>query len=124
MVNFDVEPIGIASIVKLGVLGLKLGGTLTIIAGAAIATGSFLREALSGGGYEAAYHSFRANVSSSILLGFGFLVVGEVLKSLVLDPTFRNVLVLVGLILIWAFLSLSFGLEINGRRHWRDEVGQ
>jgi len=52
---------------------------------------------------------------AAILLGLEFLVAGDIIRTVVVDPTFNNVLVLGLIVLIRTFLSMSLQLELEGR---------
>lgn len=105
--------------VRIAVLGLELAGAVTILLGALIATAaliySYFRRLR-----QDIFQSYRANLGRSILLGLEFLVAGDILKSLVIDPTLDDLVVLAGLILVRTFLSIALGVEINGHWPWQD----
>jgi uncharacterized membrane protein len=107
------------SFVRLAVLALELAGTVTILAGAVLAVAAFARRSFSKG-FEAAYRPFRAGLGRSILLGLEFLVAGDILKTLIIDLTLDDLIVLAGLILVRTFLSVSLGVEINGHWPWQE----
>jgi uncharacterized membrane protein len=67
-----------------------------------------------------AYGTFRSTLGRSILLGLEFLVAGDIVKSLVINPTLSDLVVLAGLVLVRTFLSISLGVEINGHWPWQD----
>ena len=61
------------------------------------------------------YSLYRQDVGRAILLGLEFLIAGDIIRTVVVSPTIRNVIAL-GLIgLIRSFLSMSFEV----RRVWR-----
>jgi uncharacterized membrane protein len=105
--------------VRLSVLGLELAGAVTILLGAAVATLALAYSYRQRRGGDA-LQSYRANLGRSILLGLEFLVAGDILKSLVIDPTVDDLVVLAGLILVRTFLSIALGVEINGHWPWED----
>ena len=105
----------------LAVVVLDLAGTLVILVGAAYASGVFLR-AFRGSDRSRAYLAFRSTLGRSILLGLEFLVAGDIVKSLVINPTIADLVVLAGLVLVRTFLSISLGVEINGHWPWQDTV--
>lgn len=105
----------------LAVIVLDLTGTLTILIGAAYATWEFGR-AFPRGNRSQAYLAFRSTLGRSILLGLEFLVAGDIVKSLVINPTIADLVVLAGLVLVRTFLSISLGVEINGHWPWQDTV--
>ncbi|MBS88185.1 hypothetical protein CA262_06125 [Sphingobium sp. GW456-12-10-14-TSB1] len=104
---------------RLAVIGLELAGTLTILVGAALATWLFAKRARAGDGTQA-YSAFRSALGRSILLGLEFLVAGDIVKSLVINPTLEDLIVLAGLVLVRTFLSISLGVEINGHWPWEE----
>jgi len=68
------------------------------------------------GDFETTYRADRGNIGRGILLGLELLIAGDIIKSVVLDPTLQSMLVLGGIVLIRTFLSISLDVEING--HW------
>lgn len=105
----------------LAVVVLDLTGTLAILVGAAFASAVFVR-AFPRGDRSRAYAAFRSTLGRSILLGLEFLVAGDIVKSLVINPTIDDLVVLAGLVLVRTFLSISLGVEINGHWPWQDTL--
>jgi uncharacterized membrane protein len=66
-----------------------------------------------------AYRLCRQDVGRSILLGIEFLIAGDIIDTVVVDPTLDNVLVLGLIVLIRTFLSLALSLEVEGRWPWQ-----
>ncbi|QGY80241.1 DUF1622 domain-containing protein [Sphingorhabdus lacus] len=116
-----IEPANAAldTLVRFAVLLLELAGTMTILAGAVAAIFLFVSR-VRACGIQAAYQPVRAVLGRSILLGLEFLVAGDILKSLVINPSLDDLLVLAGLILVRTFLSVSLGVEINGHWPWQE----
>lgn len=119
MITIEAGASMMESFVRLAVLALELAGTATILAGAVLAVAAFARQSFSKG-FEAAYRPFRAGLGRSILLGLEFLVAGDILKTLIIDLTLDDLIVLAGLILVRTFLSVSLGVEINGHWPWQE----
>src|SRR3569832_1422274 len=86
---------------------VALIGVLLILGGAAAATGR-----------ETAYREYRQHLGRAILLGLEFLVAGDIINTVAVDPTFRSVGVLAGIVVIRTFLSFSLEVEIDGRWPW------
>ncbi|CAM4270640.1 DUF1622 domain-containing protein [Novosphingobium lubricantis] len=105
--------------VRIAVVSLELVGTITILTGAGAAIFLFVSRARSLG-IQAVYQPVRAVLGRSILLGLEFLVAGDILKSLVINPSLDDLMVLSGLILVRTFLSISLGVEINGHWPWQE----
>ncbi len=94
---------------------LETASFAVILSAVAISTAVFLMH-LRGGDFETTYRAYRANLGRGILLGLELLIAGDIIKSVVLDPTLHSMLVLGGIVLIRTFLSISLDVEING--HW------
>jgi uncharacterized membrane protein len=93
-------------------------GIAIIVLGAAAATLHFLWQAARGE-LAAAYHEYRANLGRAILLGLEFLVAADIIGTVAVDPTLRNLAVLGGIVVIRTFLSFALQVEIEGRLPWR-----
>lgn len=117
MITIDAD--WLSGFFRLAVIILDLAGTLTILAGATLATVLFALSAR-GRGRKEAYGAFRSTLGRSILLGLEFLVAGDIVKSLVINPTLEDLIVLAGLVLVRTFLSISLGVEINGHWPWEE----
>jgi uncharacterized membrane protein len=94
---------------------LEMASFAVILGAVAISTVVFVMH-LRGGDFETTYRTYRANLGRGILLGLELLIAGDIIKSVVLDPTLQSMLVLGGIVLIRTFLSISLDVEING--HW------
>jgi uncharacterized membrane protein len=113
------------------VVGLSLdgAGVFVIAGGALISSVSYIRSLGHGAGGpvgagDAAYPRFRRNVGRAILLGLELLVAGDIIRTVVVDPTLQNVFVLGLIVLIRTFLSMSIQVELEGRWPWqRDHPG-
>jgi uncharacterized membrane protein len=61
----------------------------------------------------------RATFGRAILLGLEILVAGDIIKTVVLQLTLLNIVVLGLLVVIRTFLAWSLELEIDGRWPWQ-----
>ena len=66
-----------------------------------------------------AYGSYKQQMGRSLLLGLEFLVAGDVVRTVALEPTLLNVSVLGLLVLVRTFLSWSLAVEIEGHWPWQ-----
>jgi uncharacterized membrane protein len=66
-----------------------------------------------------AYVQWRSMFGRSVLLGLEVLVAGDIIRTVALDPTLENLVVLGLLVLIRTFLSWSIEVEIDGRWPWQ-----
>ena len=65
------------------------------------------------------YRMIRKYFGQSILLGLEVLVAADLIRTVAVDPTLRNVEVLGLIVLIRTFLSFSLEIEIEGIVPWR-----
>ncbi|MBS0594065.1 MAG: DUF1622 domain-containing protein [Proteobacteria bacterium] len=71
----------------------------------------------------AAYESYKHQIGRSLLLGLEFLVAGDVVRTVALEPTLMNVAVLGLLVVVRTFLGWSLTVEIEGRWPWQPRAG-
>ena len=101
-------------------LGIEVLGALVIVAGV-------LRVAVTRGTIRflfkldepGAFGSYKQQMGRSLLLGLEFLVAGDVVRTVALEPTLINVSVLGLLVLVRTFLSWSLAVEIEGHWPWQ-----
>jgi uncharacterized membrane protein len=67
----------------------------------------------------ATYKSYREQVARALLLGLEILVAADVIRTVALEPTLQNVLILGLLVLIRTFLGWSLVVEIEQRWPWQ-----
>jgi uncharacterized membrane protein len=94
-------------------------GVSVIVIGALIATARFLFQRR--GESTILFRLYRQDMGRAILLGLEFLVAGDIIRTVVVDPTFDNVIVLGLIVLIRTFLSMSLQLELEGRWPWQHD---
>lgn len=95
-------------------------GVVVIVIGAILATGWFIIQLRSKGWYES-YRSYRHALGRAILLGLEFLVAGDIIRTVIVEPSLPNVGVLGLIVLIRTFLSIAIEYEVEGRLPWRAE---
>lgn len=64
------------------------------------------------------YEHYRGQLGKSLLLGLQLLVAADVVRTVALQPTLENVVVLGLLVIVRTFLSWSTVVEIEGRWPW------
>jgi len=115
------EVVGIVRLViEWAALAIEILGATVIVTGVlrvAITRGTvrFLFQLDKPGAYE----SYKHQMGRSLLLGLEFLVAGDVVRTVALEPTLINVAVLGMLVLIRTFLGWSLTVEIEGRWPWQ-----
>jgi uncharacterized membrane protein len=101
-------------------LGIEILGVVVIVAGV-------LRIAITRGAVRflfklderGAYHEYKRQMGRSLMVGLDFLVAGDVVKTVALEPTLANLAVLGLLVVVRTFLSWSLVVEIEGRWPWQ-----
>lgn len=91
-------------------------GVFIIVIGAAVATVRFLLHMKAD--FARAYRAYRQGLGRAILLGLEFLIVGDIIRSVVVAPTIENVFILALIVLVRTFLSVALQLEVEGRWPW------
>ena len=100
-------------------IGVEVAGVLVILAGGIIATVFFLADLRGDATRKEAYHGYRSNLGRAILLGLELLVAGDIIGTILVEPTVERVGVLGMIVLIRTFLSFSLETEISGVPPWR-----
>jgi uncharacterized membrane protein len=114
----------IREVIEWAALAIEILGAVVIVAGVikvAITRGTvrFLFQLDRPGAFE----SYKHQMGRSLLLGLEFLVAGDVVRTVALEPTLTNVAVLGLLVLIRTFLSWSLAVEIERRWPWQAAGG-
>jgi uncharacterized membrane protein len=99
--------------------GIEIVGIGTIVIGAILASGVFVREWNQGQDFPKTYRRYRERLGQAILLGLEFLVAADIIGTVAVDPTFRNVGILGAVVAIRTFLSFALEVEIQGRWPWQ-----
>lgn len=66
-----------------------------------------------------AYGNLRTFLGRALLLGLEFLVAGDIIKTVAIEPTLDSVVVLAIIVLVRTILSISIDVEIDGRWPWQ-----
>jgi uncharacterized membrane protein len=98
-----VEAVG-AAIMVLGALGALL---------------VFAYRALRAGAARESYDELRRNLGRGILVGLEVLIVADIVRTIIVDPTIESVGVLGVIVVIRIALSFSLEVEIDGFWPWR-----
>lgn len=97
---------------------IEFAGLAVIMIGGIYSVGKFLFNPR----MPEAYHILRKNLGRSILLGLEFLVAGDIISTITVEPSLESVAILGVIVIIRTFLSFSLELEINGRWPWQAEI--
>lgn len=105
---------------------IEVAGVAIIIIGAALATLVYVYQGLWTAGWPDAFKLYRANLGRAILLGLELLVAADIIGTVAVTPSFRNLGILALIVIIRTFLSFSLEVKIEGRWPWRrrEEAGK
>jgi uncharacterized membrane protein len=102
--------------VAMGIESIAIG---IIVVGAIATTVIFLVRVIKEGALDDCYRRFRSDFGKAILLGLEFLIASDIVGTVAVGPTFRDLGILGFLVVIRTFLSFSLELEITGRWPWQ-----
>lgn len=100
---------------------IEIIGVATIVLGVLIA---FARFSLLKRNEPEKYSFLRQELGKGILLGLEILVAGDIIATVVTEPSMERVLTLAVIVLIRTFLSLSIEVEIKGKFPWQKQMGK
>lgn len=98
---------------------VEVGGVIMLVLTAIVATLLLFRDWRRTGSFPTAYKAYRRNLGRGILLGLEFLVIGDIIGTVAVEPSFANLGVLALIVIIRTFLSFSLEVEIEGRLPWK-----
>ncbi len=99
--------------------GIELLAVVIIVAVILTATVLYVSQVLAQQADVLTYKNYRQQVARALLLGLEILVAADVIRTVALEPTLQNVLVLGLLVLIRTFLGWSLVVEIEERWPWQ-----
>jgi uncharacterized membrane protein len=104
----------ISNVVKVveatGAAILVFGGLWALVAYVAATTRPTMR--------PGSYQRLRQNLGRVILLGLEVLIIGDIVRTIIVDPTIESVAVLGMIVVIRIVLSFSLEVEIDGTWPW------
>ena len=101
--------------------GIELLAVVIIVATILVASMIYVAMILGGRGSGDTYREYRHRVARALLLGLEILVAADIIRTVALEPTLRNVIILGLLVLIRTFLSWGLVVEIEGRWPWQSQ---
>ncbi len=104
----------IANVVKV----VEAVGVVVMVAGAAVSLVAAIPTVLDAERRPTAYQQVRRNLGRAILLGLEILIIGDIVRTVVVEPTVEGVLVLGVIVVIRIVLSFALEVEIDGRWPW------
>ncbi len=96
--------------------GIEVLAVATIVIAIAYGTARFLWHVQ--GHTDDAYERYKTHLGKALLLGLEFLVAADIIRTVALEPTMPNVLMLGVLVVVRTFLSWALVVEMEGRWPW------
>ena len=97
---------------------LEICGAGLLILGFVVATWNWVQRTSRAGGLTALGY-YRQSLGRSVLIGLEVLVAATVIKTIIVEPSFEGLGLLVGMIVIRTILGWTTTLEISGRWPWQ-----
>ena len=103
---------------------VEIAGVAIVLAGAVASSALFVRHLARRDPFGRAFKAYRSNLGRGILLGLEFLVAGDIIGTVAVEPDLRNLAILAAIVLIRTFLSYSIEVEIAGRWPWQGRAAE
>ncbi len=100
------------------VQAVEATGAAIMIVGASWALVDYAVSRVRQAGRSDAYRELRQRMGQAILLGLEILIIGDIVRTIIVDPTIDSVTVLGLVVLIRIVLSFSLEVEIDGAWPW------
>ena len=94
-------------------------GVAVLVVGSVLAFALYARQLLGGASHIAAFTSLRGQLGRSILLGLEILVIADIVRTIVVEPTLDSALTLGVIVLVRVLLSFAIDVEVDGVAPWR-----
>lgn len=98
---------------------LDVFGVGLIVVGVLVATTLSLPALFGRGDRVEALHTYKIRIARAMLVGLEVLVAADIIKTVGVDLTIRNMLGLGLLVVVRTFLSWTLTLEVEGRWPWQ-----
>jgi uncharacterized membrane protein len=97
----------------------EIVGVAILVVGGAWAFIETIVARLRGGERGSAFVTVRRTLGRAILLGLEFLVVADIIRTIVVEPTLSSALSLGIIVVVRVLLSFAIDIEVDGRVPWR-----
>jgi uncharacterized membrane protein len=101
------------------VRAFEIFGVAILIVGSVLAFAGYGLELLRGTQRLVAFKDLRASLGRSILLGLEVLVVADIVRTIVVEPTLESAATLGVIVIVRILLSFAIDVEVDGVAPWR-----
>ncbi len=100
------------------VKGVEALGAAIMVIGGLLALGDYALSMVRPGTVHESYRRLRRRLGQAILLGLEVLIVGDIVRTIIVDTTLDSVAVLGMIVIIRIVLSFALEVEIDGTWPW------
>jgi uncharacterized membrane protein len=97
----------------------ELIGVAILLVGSVLAFAAYGVSLARGAARLPAFTALRASLGRSILLGLEVLVVADIVRTIVVEPTLESAATLGVIVLVRVLLSFAIDVEVDGIAPWR-----
>ena len=97
----------------------ELVGVAILVVGSTLAFAGYALELFRKVPRLVAFKDLRASLGRSILLGLEVLVVADIVRTIVVEPTFESAATLGVIVLVRVLLSFAIDVEVDGVAPWK-----
>lgn len=97
--------------------GIETLAVVLMVGSIAVFTVRWLLGSVAGAGK--AFKQYRMNLGRAMLVGLELLVAADIIRTVALDMTLRNILTLAALVVVRTFLGWTLAVEIEGCWPWQ-----
>jgi len=105
-------------VVEAAVRVVEVVGAAIMVFGGLAALAAGIPRMLRANTRSMAYQGMRRELGRAILLGLEVLIVADIIRTIVVEPTVESVLVLGAIVIIRVLLSFSLEVEMDGVWPW------
>jgi uncharacterized membrane protein len=99
--------------------GIEVLAVVIIVATILVATVIYVARILRARADVSTYQGYRHRIARALLLGLEILVAADIIRTVALEPTLQNVLILGVLVLVRTLLGWGLVVEIEERWPWQ-----
>ena len=99
-------------------LAISLFAVVVIVGGFILASVRYARR-FRAGTLETGFQNFRIELGRALTLGLEILVLGDVIETITVEPTFQSLGFLGFLVVVRTFVSWTLSLEVEGHWPWQ-----
>lgn len=109
--------------IEIAGIALEIAGVAVIVIGIIVASFTWTRHVREDTEIHP-YKAYRRSIGRAILLGLEFLVAGDIIRTVAVEPSFHSLGLLAIVVTLRIVLSIELEMELEGRWPWQSERKQ